>query len=100
MARRTLVRILRSGGLAAFTRRYQLDSATLDPTDLARLEELVGAAELDARPSPPRGADRFQYDFEVERNGDIRRTTAYDGSIPPGLEALRDWVLAHPDATA
>jgi hypothetical protein len=89
-----LVRLQRSGGLAGFTVRAEVDSARLAPADRAHLERLLGAADLSSTPAPPRGADRFQYDLEVERGGRVQRTTAYDGALPRGLQPLIDWLAA------
>jgi len=93
---RIVVRMQRSGGIAGFTLNAQADSDRLDPAEREQLERLLGQAELGTPPAPPRGADRFQYDLEVERDGHVERATAYDGSMAPGLKALTDWLAAPP----
>ena len=93
-AGRVVVRLQRTGGLAGFTVRSEVDSAQLAPADRAHLERLLSDADLAGTPPPARGADRFQYDLEVERNGRVQRTTAYDGALPAGLQPLIDWLAA------
>jgi emfourin len=89
-----VVRLQRSGGLAGFTIRSEVDSARLAPADRAQLDQLLDQADLTSSPPRPRGADRFQYDLEVERGGQVQRTTAYDGALPPGFQPLIDWLAA------
>jgi len=90
-----VVRVQRSGGLAGFVRRSEVDSDRLPPAERAQLEQLLGGAELGSAAAPPRGGYRLQYDLDVEREGKVQRATAYDGSMAPGLKALTDWVAAH-----
>lgn len=93
---RVVVRVVRSGGVAGFVRRYEVDSESLDPGLRAELDGLLAAADFEAGPpAPPPGADRFQYDVEVERGASVCRVTAYDGAVPPALGAVCDWVLEH-----
>lgn len=89
-----VVRLQRSGGLAGLIVRSEVDSARLSPADRAHLDGLLAAADLTSTQPPPRGADRFQYDLEVERGGRVQRATVYDGSLPAGLQPLIDWVAA------
>ncbi len=88
------MRLQRSGGLAGLSLRSEVDSDDLASDERQQLESLLDQAELSGPQVPPRGADRFQYDLEVERGGSVQRATAYDGSMPPGFRALTEWLTA------
>jgi hypothetical protein len=84
--------LIRSGGIAGLEERHSLDTAALEPNEARELEELVAMADLDelVRRSPirGRGADRFQYELRVEREGRERLVTVSEDQIPVRLEAL------------
>ena len=90
------VRVVQSGGFAGLTRRYEVDSAKLDPAQSRRLDELVAAL-----PHPASGdteqkgqADRFQYDLEVETNSGARQWRVPEAAASPAHKALIDWIKA------
>jgi hypothetical protein len=89
------VRFERSGGLAGASVGASLDSAELGQSEADELRGLLDRVDLGAQSPPPRGADRFQYDITIERSGQSRSVTAYDGSMSPQLKALTDWLLAY-----
>jgi len=69
-----LVTILRAGGLAAFIRRTELDSAELPAAAAATLRELVDALEEAAVPSSPPGPDELRYELTVDDDVIVRAT--------------------------
>ena len=90
------VRVVQSGGFAGLTRRYEVDSAKLDPAQSRRLDELVAAL-----PHPASGdteqkgqADRFQYDLEVETKAGARQWRVPEAAASPEHKALIDWIKA------
>ena len=89
------VELERSGGIAGATLRANVDSTQLPEADADQLRGLLDRANLAASQSPPRGADRFQYDLKIHRGGRSQSLTAYDGSMSPELKALTDWLMAH-----
>jgi hypothetical protein len=60
-----LVTIVRAGGLAAFVRQTELDSAELPADAAATLRALVDALERSALPPPP-GPDELRYELIVD----------------------------------
>ena len=90
------VRVVQSGGFAGLTRRYEVDSAKLDPAQSRRLDELVAA--LPRSPpgdTQPKGqADRFQYDLEVETKSGPRQWRVPEAAASPAHKALIDWIKA------
>jgi hypothetical protein len=84
--------LIRSGGIAGLEERRSLDTAALEPNEAQEVEELVATADLDelVRRSPirGRGADRFQYELRVEREGREQLVTVSEDQIPVRLEAL------------
>ncbi|HKV88844.1 MAG TPA: protealysin inhibitor emfourin [Candidatus Dormibacteraeota bacterium] len=89
------VQLERSGGIAGASFKSTVDSAALPASDAADLRTLLDRVDLGAPSPPPKGADRFQYDIKVERGGQTRNVTAYDGSLSPELKALIDWLGSH-----
>jgi hypothetical protein len=83
----------RSGGLAGMGVRTDVDSASLAGPDATQLRQLLAPVDFGKPMPPPRGADRFQYDITLERGGRSQSLTAYDGSMPPELKALADWLV-------
>ena len=90
------VRVVQSGGFAGLTRRYEVDSAKLDPAQSRRLDELVAAL-----PHPASGdteqkgqADRFQYDLEVETKSGAHQWRVPEAAASPAHKALIDWIKA------
>ena len=89
---RVLVRLQRSGGLAGFTVRSEVDSAQLAPADRAHLERLLGAADLSSTPPPTRGADRFQYTVSVDTGDKTHKVQLSEDQMPESLRTLVDWL--------
>jgi hypothetical protein len=87
------IRLERSGGLAGLDLTANVDSASLSPDDAAHLMSLLDKIKSQGPPVPPKGADRFQYDIQLERDGKVQTITAYDGSMSPELKALTDRVM-------
>ena len=99
------VRLVRSGGLAGLDMVADVDLDDL-PAEAAAavragLGQLHGGRPHQmprSEPGPGGGADRYQYDLEVN-DGGRRRLTAHEPDIPPGLQAVIDVLLplAHPE---
>jgi Emfourin len=68
-----LVTIVRAGGLAAFVRRTELDSAELPSDAAATLRALVDALEQAALPPPP-GPDELRYELTVDEELIVQAT--------------------------
>jgi hypothetical protein len=83
----------RSGGLVGRSLTATIDSANLAQEDAAELLAMLDKIDMQAPTAPPRGADRFQYDIRVERDGKQETITGYDGSMSPELKALSDRLL-------
>lgn len=89
----TRVRFRRTGGLfAGNVLETSLDEQQLASPEAAELHRLIAAvdlAELAARsPIRARGADRYQYELEVDHGGERRHVIVSDGAIPDDLRAL------------
>lgn len=95
--------VVRSGGFANLRVPASLDTEELQHTEAEEIEALVGKIDVEglAERSPlrGRGADRFQYDVKVVRDGKEHRVVASEGELPPELRALIDRVLAHGSAS-
>ena len=65
--------IVRAGGLAAFVRQTELDSAELPPDAAATLRALVDALERAALPQPPH-PDELRYELTVDAELLVRAT--------------------------
>jgi hypothetical protein len=97
------VEVVRSGGFAGLRVSAVVDTATLperEAQDLVRMVERIDLPALaarppDARPAGRRGADRFQYDVDVERDGRHHRFVVRDGAVPAEVAPLLSSVLAH-----
>ena len=68
-----LVTIVRAGGLAAFVRQTELDSAELPADAAATLRALVDALDQAAFPPPP-GPDELRYELTVDEELIVRAT--------------------------
>lgn len=91
--------LIRTGGFANLRRPASLDTDDLPPGEASEVERLVGEMDLSdlaARsPLEGRGADRFQYDLTVVRDGHEQRVIAAESEVSPGLRAVIDRVLGH-----
>jgi hypothetical protein len=95
------VRMIRSGGYAGLTRRYEVDAAGLDPAQCRRLDALVAALRRAASMGAQRGGaqsggqpDRFQFDIEVVTAEGARQWRIAEASASPEQKALIDWIKA------
>lgn len=87
------ISFLRSGGLFAGDRlETSVHLAELPQEEAADIEHDLAAVDLDAlaRGStlPGRGADVYQYDLTVERDGETRDLTVAEPAVPPELRPL------------
>jgi hypothetical protein len=87
------IELERSGGLVGRSVKATVDSASLAPDDAAGLLALLDKIDMRTPAAPPRGADRFQYDIRIERDGKEQTITAYDGSMSPELKALTERLM-------
>jgi hypothetical protein len=90
--------LIRSGGIANLRTRRSLDTASLSPDEGRRLEALLDETDIEGleRRSPIRGpgADRFQYDLRVAREGTERRVVISESEVPPSLSTVLEEVLS------
>ena len=93
----------RSGGFAGLPRTASVASGDLGADEARTYERLLDGLDLDAlaeRPPPRRGADRFQHDLVVERDGHRRAFTVFDGDVPPELRPLLERLGQRPRASS
>lgn len=90
------IELARSGGMAGLTVAVSVDTAGLPPETadvvVSALDD-VDLAELAARPRPrraARGADRYQYDLTVERDGNRHALRFAETDVPPELRPVID----------
>ncbi|HXO22296.1 MAG TPA: protealysin inhibitor emfourin [Thermoanaerobaculia bacterium] len=92
------IRFSRSGGFAGLQgpgQKLEVDSKELPAEKGRELERLVAAARLFDQPEKPAVAavpDGFQYDLAIEDGGRRHSLRVSEGSIPPGLPPLLDWL--------
>lgn len=90
----TRIEFERSGGFGGVTLSRSIDSSELDAEEAAELERLLDSVDLEAAASAPAprggGADRFQYDVEVDRGAGRHRLRVGEGQLTPELKALMD----------
>lgn len=86
----------RSGGFAGLLQQWVLDTADLPPEAGRELERLVEAAEGAPKPGPPdpRLRDAFQYDLTIQRDGQTRRLSFGDTTVPPEVRPLLERIQA------
>jgi hypothetical protein len=86
------VKLTRSGGVGGFVLQAELTSASLAPAEAGELSTLLEAAGLEKLPrrpaSPPRGADRFQYDIEVRRGRNRIAVSIYEPDMTEQVKKL------------
>ena len=99
----TTIRLTRSGGLAGLDMVAAVDVDDLPAETASRVRSAL--AEMGEKPpaaasgqrsrgaGPPPGADRYQYDLEVEAGGKRRSITAHEGDMTPELRALVDELM-------
>jgi hypothetical protein len=84
----------RSGGLAGLTMAVSIDTARLPPDAAAVVDAALSQAdlaELAARPrQPAAGADRYQYDLTIERDGECHSLSFPESEVPPELRPVVD----------
>lgn len=89
--------LVRSGGFANLRVPASLDTEELPPGEAQEIEALVGKVDLkslaDRSPLHGRGADRFQYDLRVVRDGEEQRVIVSESAASPELRAVIDRVL-------
>ncbi|MEJ7656531.1 MAG: protealysin inhibitor emfourin [Thermoleophilaceae bacterium] len=94
--------VVRSGGFANLRFPASLDTDELPRAEAQEIEALVGEIDLKslAERSPLRGAgaDRFQYELKVVRDGAEYRVIASESEVPPELRAVIDRVLTQGSA--
>jgi hypothetical protein len=90
------VEIVRSGGFAGITTRAEVDSSTLPESQAQEIAALLDRVRPETLPrsAPPRGADRFQYDVTIERDGRTYRSSLPEGAVPAEFKAFLDRLLA------
>ena len=82
MAARRL-ELVRSGGFAGVSRRWAVE---LSEDEADEIERLLAEPSSDA----DHGADRFQYELRLTRDGRTRSLTVREGAIPAGIRPLLD----------
>lgn len=92
----THVRLTRSGGLAGIEMVASTDVDALPADEASRLRDALAGIDFDRRAGgaggPPMGADRYQYDLEVE-DGGRRALTAHEPDLSPALKAVIDVLM-------
>ena len=94
---RVRVEVTRSGGFAGVSRTRTVDTADLDEERADTLRTLVEEFHLETRPAgggpAAGGADRFQYDVTIVRNGQRRSIVLHEPDLSEAQERLIRWVL-------
>lgn len=99
----THVRLTRSGGLAGIDMVASVDVDSLPADEASRLRDALAGIDFDRHAGgaatgapgaggPPMGADRYQYDLEVE-DGGKRALTAHEPDVSPPLKTVIDVLL-------
>ena len=82
----------RTGGIAGLTQETSVDTDTLPEQEAREFDELVRLANLaELTPRSPivgGGADRFQYDLTVDREGTRHHVSVGEGAMPFQLRPL------------
>jgi hypothetical protein len=98
MSERIRVEVVRSGGFAGITRTGSVDTADLDEQQTATLLKLLEESRLGTESSPPvseprRGADRFQYEVTILRDGERRSFLLGESDLSAAQQSLIRSVL-------
>lgn len=98
----THVRLTRSGGLAGIDMVASVDVDSLPADEASRLRDALAGIDFDRHAAgaggaagpggPPMGADRYQYDLEVD-DGGKRALTAHEPDLSPPLKTVIDILL-------
>lgn len=87
----------RSGGLAGLTMAVSVDTDRLPPDAAGVVDAALRRADLAglaARPrQPAAGADRYQYDLTIERDGECHTLSFRESEVPPELRPVVDALL-------
>jgi len=90
------VSVVRGGGFGGLTRTSIADTERLSPPDRQKLAALVEQARLFDAPAAPEpeepGPDRFTYAVTVESEGQTRRVTYSERSLPGEVRDLISWI--------
>ena len=91
------VEFARTGGVGGIRLTATLDTEVLPPEEGARLRRLITASSFfdqpTSRASPPRGADRFQYQVTVEDGDRIKKVEIDESSVPTAFRPLLDYLV-------
>jgi hypothetical protein len=84
------IEFTRSGGFAGTRLSRTFDTDTMPAEDARELTALVEAAGFFALPASLRsgGADKFQYNITVEKDGKKHTVEADERAVPPALAPL------------
>jgi len=84
----------RSGGLAGLTMAVSVDTARLPPDAAGVVDAALTRADLAGLAAQPRhaarGADRYQYDLTIERDGECHSLSFPETEVPPELRPVID----------
>jgi hypothetical protein len=89
------ITLRQTGGFTALARESRVDTDTLPPEDArkvtgllesSRAAEAVGGRSAQAR-------DAHQYELVIEKDGEQRRLTFDETTVPPGMWPLIDFLL-------
>ncbi len=88
------VDLTRSGGLAGLTMAVSVDTARLPPDTAGVVDAALGQADLAGLAARPRraapGADRYQYDLTIERDGECHSLSFPETDVPAELRPVID----------
>jgi len=85
------IELVRSGGFAGISRRWTSELSEDEAAEVERLFARVAEQSSDT----DSGADRFQYELRLTRDGRTRTLTMREGAIPAAIRPLLDR-LTHP----
>jgi hypothetical protein len=89
----------RTGGLAGRRIEVFVDSDSLPPTQVKRLQTLLVQSHFFDLPlelrSSLEGADRFQYRVTVEADNQSHTVEAGEAAVPETMWPLLDWLTRH-----
>jgi hypothetical protein len=92
------VELRRSGGIAGITMVSALDTATADPATAAIVDSALANVDLPALAASgaaaSSGADRFQYDLTVDKDGERHSLSLGESALPAELRPLVQALVA------
>jgi hypothetical protein len=80
------IELVRSGGFAGISRRWTEELSEPEAAEVERLFDRIA----DPASEPDGGADRFQYELRLTRDGRTRALTLREGAIPADIRPLLD----------